>query len=74
MANYVNYKYNPHIPKIKDLKQHAYKDELFSDAKREQAMYGLAAFQEGDPQEIIQGTTKMSSIGGRGSQNLAGGK
>ena len=38
-------------------------------------MYGLAAFQEGDPQEIIQGTTKMSSIGGdRGSQKATNGK
>ena len=74
MANYVNYKYNPHISKIKDLKQHAYKEELYADAKKEQAMYGLAAFQEGDPQEIIQGTTKMSNIGGRGSQKATSGK
>ena len=35
MANYVNYKYNPHIPKIKDLKQHVYKDMLYADAKQE---------------------------------------
>ena len=32
MANYVNYKYNPQIGKVKDLKQHVYKDLLREDA------------------------------------------
>ena len=44
MANYVNYKYNPHIPKVKDLKQHVYKDLLMEDAVKDQKLYGLAAF------------------------------
>ena len=44
MASYINYKYNPHIPKIKDLKQHVYKDTLYEDAKKDQTLYGLAAF------------------------------
>ena len=44
MANYVNYKYNPHIGKIKDLKQHIYKDLMKADALGDQKVYGLAAF------------------------------
>lgn len=56
MANYVNYKYNPHIQKIPDLKQHVYKDLLLNDARHDQAIYGLAAFQEGDPAEIVRGS------------------
>ena len=35
MANYVNYKYNPHIAKVPDLKQHVYKDLLLTDAKQD---------------------------------------
>ena len=56
MANYVNYKYNPHIAKIPDLKQHIYKDLLLTDAKQDQTIYGLAAFQDGDPAEIVRGS------------------
>jgi len=40
----MNYKYNPHIAKIPDFKQHIYKDLLKEDAMRDQAIYGLAAF------------------------------
>ena len=64
MANYVNYKYNPHIEKIDDLKQHIHKDLLKEDARRDQAIYGLAAFQEGDPAEIVRGSQEMSVSGG----------
>ena len=64
MANYVNYKYNPHIAKVKDLKQHIYKDLMLNDAKADQAVYGLAAFQEGDPAQIVQGSQKMLTVGG----------
>ena len=35
MANYVNYKYNPHIEKVDDLKQHIHKDLLYADAKQD---------------------------------------
>ena len=65
MANYVNYKYNPHIEKVDDLKQHIHKDLLYADAKQDQTIYGLAAFQEGDPAEIVRGSAKMSTIGSR---------
>ena len=55
MANYVNYKYNPHIKKISDLKQHIHKPQLKEDARIDRAIYGVAAVQEGDPAEIISG-------------------
>ena len=35
MANYVNYKYNPHIEKIDDFKQHIYKDQMKEDAVKD---------------------------------------
>ena len=56
MACYVNYKYNPHIAKMKDLKQHIHKEVMYKDSKDNQTIYGLAAFQEGDPAEIVRGS------------------
>lgn len=35
MASYVNYKYNPHIAKVKDLKQHIHKELMYKDSKHD---------------------------------------
>ena len=56
MANFINYKYNPQIDKIDDFKQHVYKDLMQRDAAKEAELYGLAAFQDGDPIEIVKGS------------------
>lgn len=54
-TGYTNYKFNPRINKIGDLKQNIYKELAFKDSKADQSKYGLACFVKGDPMDIIKG-------------------
>ena len=51
-ANYINYKYNPNMPKVEGLKQHIHKDLMKQDVQYDQSIYGRAAFADGDPTDM----------------------
>ena len=58
MANYINYKYNPTIPKVEGLQQHIHKDLMKQDAHYDQSIYGKAAFVDGDPTDMGRSKSK----------------
>ena len=69
MATYVNYKYNPAMPKVQGIKQHIHKGLLKQDANFDQSIYGRAAYLDGDPAELARGRAPKSPTSTRTDLN-----